>query len=261
MPVRTIRNKNVIENYFRKNTDLHLYSIGDLDDFFFVHTKWFAMMNGGAADHIALLYTAPDPPTFLAINETETEGFIAFVKEIKDKLPEKIYCHLSEGIIDAFGKNSILKTGGSHYKMSLRQKDMLIENSSKNIRRLGADDIDKIKGLYEKSYPDNFFDRRMLETGKYFGYFDDINLVGISGIHVYSEKYRVAALGNITVAHEFRGKSICKYLTSTLCLDLLKSVENIGLNVSIENFSAVSSYKKIGFEITGVYEEYLLKNK
>ena len=68
----------------------------------------------------------------------------------------------------------------------------------RNTRRLGESDIIQIKDLYDRSYPENFFDRRMLGTGKYFGYFEDGKLIAIAGIHVYSEKYRVAALGNIT---------------------------------------------------------------
>ena len=72
---------------------------------------------------------------------------------------------------------------------------------------MNTDDIEIIIGLYEESYPDNFFDKRMLETGKYFGYFENGKLIGIAGIHVYSAKYKVATLGNITIDPSQRGKA------------------------------------------------------
>ena len=133
-----------------------------------------------------------------------------------------------------------------------------MNEENENIRRLSSEDILQIKELFRRSYPDNFFDERMLDTGKYFGYFDKQQLIAIAGIHVYSERYRVAALGNITTDIAYRGRSIAQKLTSVLCKDLLITVDNIGLNVFTENQAAINCYKKIGFEITGEYEEYLL---
>jgi ribosomal protein S18 acetylase RimI-like enzyme len=260
MEVRSLYDKKIIETHFRKNTDLYLYSIGDLDDFFFDYTKWFGLMNGNETEHIVLLYEGSDPPTFLALTDNGIDRLILFIEKIKNKLPQRIYCHLSKGIIKAFGEKSILKNGGTYFKMSLKNKRLLIKNMNEDIRRLNTDDIHIIKSLYEKSYPENFFDKRMLGTGKYLGYFENDELIGISGIHVYSEKYKVATLGNITINTLYRGKSICQKLTSALCLDLFQTVDNIGLNVSVENLSAVNCYKKIGFEIIGEYEEYLLEN-
>ncbi|MEP7145520.1 MAG: GNAT family N-acetyltransferase, partial [bacterium] len=182
------------------------------------------------------------------------------VEKLKSRLPEKFYAHLSGDIINIFGNESILDNFGKHFKMALYRKEMLIDEEDKNIHRLGINDIEKIQQLYERSYPENFFDKRMLETGKYFGYFANGKLTGVAGIHVYSEKYKVAALGNITILPEYRGRSIGQKLTSALCNDLLETVDNIGLNVHSENHPAINCYKNIGFEIIGEFEEYLLTN-
>lgn len=260
MNVKILRDKKIIESHFRNNTDLNLYSIGDLDDFFWKYTKWFALSSGSKIEHIVLLYEGSELPTFLAITDNNFETMISLIEKIKNRLPGKIYCHLSKGIVEAFGTSSILKDCGEYYKMSLKEKTLLLKDDNENIRRLIPEDIKTIKELYQTSYPGNFFDKRMLETGKYFGYFEEGELIGISGIHVYSEKYRVAALGNITIKPKHRGKSICQKLTSALCIDLLQTADNIGLNVSTENHSAVNCYKKIGFVIIGEYEEYLISN-
>ena len=258
MNITTIEDKGLIEKHFRKNTDLNIYSIGDLDDFFWKYTKWYAIGPEKDPDQIALLYKGTDLSTFLAITDEKIELMYLLIEKIKDRLPGKIYCHLSKGLVKAFGEDHSLTDHGTYFKMSLKDKNLLLKENNENIRRLGTDDIEIINGLYEESYPDNFFDKRMLETGKYFGYFDNEKLNGIAGIHVYSEKYKVATLGNITISPSHRGKSICQKLTSALCIDLLLSVDNIGLNVSINNLSAVNCYKKIGFEVISEYEEYLV---
>ena len=101
----------------------------------------------------------------------------------------------------------------------------------------------------------------MLETGKYFGFFDNGNLAGISGIHVYSEKYRIAALGNITTKPAFWGKSICTKVTSELCRELFKTVDIIGLNVHENNIAAIKCYEKIGFREYAEFEECMFRKK
>jgi GNAT superfamily N-acetyltransferase len=170
----------------------------------------------------------------------------------------KFNAHLSTGLIDIFGRENILDYYGSDYKMLLTKS--AIDPKDKNIRRLTVEDLPVIKELYLVSYPENWFDSRMLETNKYFGYFINDKLIGVAGIHVFSEKYKVAGLGNIATHPDHRGQQIGYKLTSALCFDLQKSVDFIGLNVRSDNEHAIKCYEKTGFEIIGAYEECLVKN-
>ncbi|MEO8665607.1 MAG: GNAT family N-acetyltransferase [Ignavibacteria bacterium] len=261
MIVKTIRDKKTIESHFRKNTDYNIYSIGDLDDFFWMLTEWYVLYNEKNIEQIALLYSGNETPTLIGISDRNNSTMYELIEKLRSKLPEKFYAHFSGDIVKVFGEKNIIENYGMHFKMALREKDLLIKKEDRNITRLSVNDIEAIRSLYEISYPENFFDTRMLETGKYFGYYDKVKLIGVAGIHVYSEKYKVAALGNITIMPEYRGRSIGQKLTSALCLDLLGTVDNIGLNVYSENQAAISCYKKIGFEIAGEFCEYLIRNK
>jgi putative membrane protein insertion efficiency factor len=112
-------------------------------------------------------------------------------------------------------------------------------------RRLSVDDHNAVKDLYTKAYPGNWFDQRMLETGKYFGAFDDNVMISIAGIHVYSRLYRVAVLGNITTLAAYRDQGVASNLTAELCRDLLTDgIESIGLNVKSDNQKAIRCYQK-----------------
>ena len=258
METRITRDKNEIYRFLSKTPDLQLYTIGDLDDFFWPHTIWYAIYERNEIESIALLYTGMDPSTFLLFSDKDLYYSTELIKSIKPLLPETFNVHLSPGLIDVFGKEKIIKDYGHNYRMILTRD--LEPVSDDNIRRLKFNDVDAINSLYEVAYPDNWFDSRMVESGKYFGYFHEGLLIGVAGVHVYSPEYRIAALGNIATHPDFRGKRIAYKLTSALCSDLKKTVDIIGLNVNSENRAAIKCYENIGFEIRSSYDECFVKN-
>ena len=257
METRIIRDKNEIYRFLSKTPDLQLYAIGDLDDFFWLYTIWYAFCEKDEIKSIALLYTGMNPSTFLLFCEKDLYYSTELIKSIKGQLPEKFNVHLSPGLIDVFGKENIIKDYGHNYRMIL--SGIPAPLSDKNIRRLKKEDIGSINALYKVAYEDNWFDSRMVESGKYFGYFNQGSLIGVAGIHVYSPVYRIAALGNIATHPDFRGQKIAYKLTSALCFDLKKTVDIIGLNVKSDNSAAIKCYRNIGFEIRSSYEECLIK--
>jgi ribosomal protein S18 acetylase RimI-like enzyme len=258
MEVKILHNKGEIFEYLRHNPELQIYLIGDLDDFFWPKTIWYGLVEGNVIRSAALLYVAMETPTLLAFGEGDLGETALLLKSIRSYLPEKFNAHLSTGLVDVFGIENIIKMYGHNYKMALKKEPEKI--SDNNMRFLSQNNLDAINTLYSIAYPDNWFDRRMLETGKYLGYFSNGTLIGIAGIHVYSEEYKVAALGNITTHPDYRERGIAYKLTSALCNDLKKTVNSIGLNVKSDNIAAIKCYQKIGFEIIGAEDECFIKN-
>lgn len=258
MGVRIVRDKREIYRFLSKTPELQLYTIGDLDDFFWPHTVWYAMYDAGEIQTLALLYTGMTPKTFLLFYDKDPGYSIELIKSIRHLLPEKFNVHLSPGLIDVFGKENIIKYYGHNFRMILARNPVPVFDL--NLRKLETGDIGLINDLFQIAYPDNWFDKRMIETGKYLGYFSEGILTGIAGIHVYSSEYRIAALGNIATHPEFRGRKIAFKLTSALCCNLLGSVDIIGLNVSSDNKAAIRCYENIGYEIRSTYDECFVKN-
>jgi ribosomal protein S18 acetylase RimI-like enzyme len=259
METRTISNKDEIYKFLSGTPDLQLYAIGDLDDFYWPFTTWYAIYEKNEIKSIALLYSGMSPSTFLLFHDRDSYYSTQLLKSVKPLLPEKLNVHLSPGLIDVFGKKNIIEDYGQNYRMILMRTPEQI--SDENIRKMTVSDIDEINSLYNIAYPSNWFDRRMIETRKYFGYFVNGMLVGIAGIHVYSMQYRIAALGNIATHPDYRGRKIAYKLTSYLCNNLKKTIDLIGLNVKSENIAAIRCYNNIGFEIRSNYDECLVENK
>jgi len=180
------------------------------------------------------------------------------LEKLKPILPNKMNVHLSPHLLDVFGKENRIEYYGFNNKMQLTQK--VSAPDDKNIRKLGVLDLPIIQKFYKISYPNNWFDSRMLLTDKYYGYFIHNQLIGISGVHVYSAEYKAAVLGNIATHPQYRGQQIGTKLTSALCSDLQQTVDVIGLNVKANNEYAIKCYEKIGFKKIGMYDECLLRN-
>ena len=196
----------------------------------------------------------------IALCDSEHQLMCDLLISLRNLLPREFYAHLSLGLVDVFGSNSILSSYGNHYKMGLTH---LISRPCfpDSFVRLNESDTNVLVDFYRRSYPGNWFDPRMLKTGMYLGYRSDGRLTAVAGVHVYSKRYRVAALGNIATDPEYRGKGLCKSLTSSLCQQLMKTVDCIGLNVQCNNYVAISCYESVGFELIATYTEYRIRQQ
>lgn len=259
---RIIQNKEAIADYLCCCPHLNFYQIGDLDDFFWPHTRWYGAMQGEEIAAIAMLYTAPAPNVLLAIlNDNEPE-MRALLAHMMPDLPDEIYAHLDTGMEDLFQARYCPRHNGEHYKMTLANPAALPQYAARNTLHLAESDLPRIQRLYERAYPGNWFDQRMLETGQYLGLADeDGELTCIAGVHVYSPEYGMAALGNITTDPAQRGKGLATGLTAALCQRLLQNVDVIGLNVRSDNNAAIAAYRKIGFQVAGVYHEWMMEKR
>jgi predicted GNAT family acetyltransferase len=257
MGVIYLHDKDQIEGFLRSNIYLHIYSIGDLDDFFWPDTAWYGWEQDGEIQAVALLYTASGDPTLLALSEQQKVMW-ELLQSIFSVLPERFYAHLSPAVAEAVERQCKIKSYGKHYKMGLENKMLLDDVDCSQVIRLTENDLDEMLGLYKKSYPGNWFNARMLQTKQYFGLRIKDQLISVAGVHVYSEKYKVAALGNIVTHPDYRGRGFGKAVTAKLCQSLFEHVDNIGLNVKADNIAAVALYEKLGFEIASPYYEFMV---
>src|SRR5438270_4245 len=111
-----------------------------------------------------------------------------------------------------------------HDKGTIEQ--FLRRNTWLHLYELG--DLDDLQSLYRISYPENWFDPRMLETGHYYGIRRDAKLVSVAGVHVYSPQYKIGVLGNVTTHPDYRGQRLGSAVCAKLCKVLLETVDHVG---------------------------------
>ena len=247
------RNKETLLRHFKKDPIVFGYHIGDLDDFYFKNCKW-ATLGENEIEEAILIYTGLETPAILAFGLDD--HFNSFLEDLLPELPDRFYCHYQKNSLEVFRQAFDNKPLGTHLKMRLVSEDYDSHvHNDLEIRRLNINHKKGLLELYERSYPDNYFDDRMLETGKYFGCIINGGIVCVSGVHVHSDEYKISVLGNITTHPDFRGRGLATAVTAKLVKELRADGNMVALNVKKDNFAAIKCYEKLGFEIYCEYEE------
>lgn len=254
--------KEEIESFLRRNVPLHIYELGDLDDFYWPHTTWYAMREGKQVRALLMLYTAEALPVVLALCEGEEVSLQGeLMRSIFHLLPRRFYGHVTPGIEKALSQGYVLTPMGANFRMLLKDTRPLEEVDTSSVFWLSIDDVGELMAFYELSYPGHNFSPRMVKTGMYWGVKKGGTIVSVAGVHVYSQSYGVTALGNIATHPDFRKRGLGTAVTAKLCTALLGSVESIGLNVRTDNAAAISIYKRLGFNIEAEFNQYNAKSK
>jgi ribosomal protein S18 acetylase RimI-like enzyme len=248
-----LEDDEILAAFFRRDEPLHIYELGDLDPFHRADARYFGWMVNGAPAAVALLYSGSRVPALLLFEREDVESARSLLDWLLASLSAPLYLHVSSSLAEhARGAEA---AGGSHYKMLLTDVAKLASSREEGVVRLSARHESELVDFYEEHYPEHWFDPPMLACGKYFGAFDDGRIAAVAGVHVYSERDSVAALGNIATAITHRRRGLSRLVTARLCRDLLESVHTIGLNVHVDNEAALRCYRSLGFEIVARYEE------
>jgi len=245
--------KTALLRYFKKDPVLFGYHIGDLDDFYFHNCRW-AVQDEKEIKEAVLIYMGLKTPTVLAFGLDDR--FKDFLGTLLAELPDRFYSHYQKESLSIFRKAFDDRPLGSHLKMKLVSDDYYSYlKEDPEVRRLNKSHKPDLLKFYEQSYPGNYFDDRMLETGKYFGRIMDGEIVCVSGVHVHSDEYKISVLGNITTRPDYRGQGLATAVTAKLVKELHANGNMVALNVNKDNAAAIKCYRKLGFEIYCEYEE------
>lgn len=251
-----LHDKDVIEAALRRDPEVHLYELGDLDDFFWPHTTWYGLEDRGVLKGVALVYTGSDLPVLVALaREGQTWAVSALLERMRVVLPRKLYAHLAVGASRALGPGFTVESHGLHRRMVLVDWAPLSAVDASRAVPLGPPDLREIEALYAEAYPANWFDPRMLETGAYFGVRERDVLAAVSGVHVVSRSHRVAAIGNVATLPALRGRGLARIAVAATCQALRGAVDHLGLNVDATNADGIRLYEGLGFARVASYEE------
>ena len=256
VPVISLSDRARLRAYFRRAPERHLYELGDLDDFFWPHTQWYALEEDGDLRAVALLYAASLLPTVIAIGDPPP--LATLLDAIRDRLPPRLHAHLTPGLRHALEPRYASERRVEMRKLALADRTRIDGVDTEAVAPLGPEDAALAERFFAAAYPGNWFEARMLETGHYFGVRDGGALVAAGGVHVYSPAERVAALGNIAVAESHRGRGLGTRVTARICRSVLASVDHVGLNVRSDNRAAIACYERLGFAAVAPYEEIML---
>ena len=260
MTVVGLRDRAAIAEFCRRRPAVHAYELGDLDDFFWPHTRWLGWRPDGRLEQVALLYDEPDPPVLLALADEPEDGMRDLLRHIAPDLPARIYAHVSPGVVDALAPERVpVSPPMAHCKLGLADPARLEAHDTAGATLLSSSDLGEVERFYTDAYPGTWFQARMLETGRYVGIRRGGRLACVAGVHVWSPTWRVATLGNVATLPELRGSGLATGACARLCRVLLEDgIDVISLNVRADNAAAIRAYEKLGFVHAADYVEVSL---
>ena len=258
-----LHDKAVIEAFVRQQPYVHLFELGDLDDFFWSQTQWYGWFEGEILRQLAVLYNAPSGlPTLLANAVEPQELMLDLLEAMRPLLPRTFYTHCDPNAIDILSEHYDIEVHGLHWKMALKNHSPIMQVETGTVVQLTRDDVDAIEGLYQAVFPGRNFDRRMVQTGGFFGIREGGVLLSVAGLHVYSPSYGVAVLGNVATHPLYRAQGFATQVCAALLQALhYKGIDYIGLTVHAGNRAAVKLYSNLGLSKVAEFGAYTLRTR
>jgi ribosomal protein S18 acetylase RimI-like enzyme len=257
-----LHDKAQIEAFVCRVPLLHLYELGDLDDFFWPYTTWYALEEGGRVRQLALLYSAVAIPTLIAVPDPPADAMPDLLRALLPVLPRRFYAHLQTDQAGVFAGDYAVEPRGVLLKMGLRDRSKLDGVDTSAVMPFTEADLPALQTFYRESYPENWFTPRMLQSERYYGMRQGGAIVSVAGVHVYSPRYSAAVLGNVTTHPAWRGRGFARATCARLCKALLQDgIDHIGLNVDESNAPAIATYTRLGFETVASIGAYMLEAK
>jgi GNAT superfamily N-acetyltransferase len=262
MAVVELHDREEIAALCRRSPAVHAYELGDLDDFFWPHTRWFGWEDGAGVTQVALLYEEHELPVLIALPQEPRADLGALLEELLAELPPRVYAHVGADVLSVLGRRFEPEAPAQpHLKMGLVEPERL-DVATDGVVPLRTEELGEIETFYAAAYPGTWFVPRMLETGRYVGIRDERGLACVAGVHVWSPRWRVAALGNVATRPDARGHCLAQRACAALCRRLLDDgIDTIALNVKADNAPAIRAYGRLGFAVAAEYVEVLLTTR
>jgi ribosomal protein S18 acetylase RimI-like enzyme len=255
LAIEKVSNREELRGHLRDDRVANAYLLGHLETDYFPFCTWFvARDRDGSIESLVTYYEGLSLPAVRAIGSKHGVGRI--LEECSSHLPNRFHFHVVAPHLDALERRFEVTNLRKMQRMGLTRERYDSSPVDDRVRRLDHRDTASIMKLYEH-YPDNLFEPYQLETGYYFGIDapSEDRLASIAGVHVVSETYDVAAVGNLVTHPEARDEGLATACTGRLLDELFQCVSVVALDVRNDNAPALSVYDRFGFRLDRLFWE------
>ncbi len=254
---RRVTDPTELAELYGRRPDVHPYGLADLEQPLWSRSTWYRA--GDAA--VGVLDLGSGAPVLYAVAAAAAgdRATLDLLATLVPDLPEHFVITgpvgLAERLAPAYAADWVIP----HVKMRL-PPDPDLPAPDPRVRWLDRAAADEVLALRETGGDVSaFFIPSLLDTGHYGGIRIDGELAAVAGVHVLSERYGVAAVGNVLTHPVHRRQGLGRALLSTLARRLLETVPVVGLNVGTANAGARALYDGLGFVPVATYEEAELR--
>jgi ribosomal protein S18 acetylase RimI-like enzyme len=118
-------------------------------------------------------------------------------------------------------------------------------------------EIGDLNRLYQLGFA-SWLPSTAIADGVYYGMRVNGRLVAAAGTHVVSYASRLAVVGNVLTHMDYRGRGFATAVTGAVTAELLRSCDQVVLNVRADNPAAINAYRHLGYLEHARFEERLI---
>lgn len=250
LEVRATRDRELLREFLSSDRLFAAYALCDLDEREFGRTRWGVAMGRGTPVAVVLEYSGLSPQPVFAMGEPE--GIAAILEQVIR--PRVAYVSARVGSLPAVEQIYRLDPGPEMVRMVADRASFLSQPGP--VVRLYPTDIGDLNRLYNLGFA-SWLPSSAIADGVYFGIRVDGRLVAAAGTHVISREARLAVVGNVLTHRDFRNRGLAKLTTAAVTAELLRTSDEVCLNVRSDNPPALAAYRAIGFRDLTRFEERL----
>jgi ribosomal protein S18 acetylase RimI-like enzyme len=227
------------------------YAICDLEDREFDRTRWGAAYDGDQMVAVGLEYTGPTPQPLFVMGRTDGIGAV-----LRDVIrPRAAYIAARQEMLPSIEAHYRVDPGPQMVRMWVDRSHF--KPYPATVQRLLPVEIGELNRLYQLGFA-SWLPATAIADGVYYGMRVNGRLVAAAGTHVISHAARLAVVGNVLTHMDYRGRGFATAVTGAVTAELLRSCDQVVLNVRADNPPAINAYRHLGYSEHARFEERLI---
>lgn len=248
---RPTSDRGLLRTFLERDRLYAAYAICDLEDREFDRTRWGAAWEGRDLVAVGLEYTGPTPQPVFVMGSTE--GISAVLRDVIR--PRAAYIAARTAMIPAIEAHYRVDTGPQMLRMWVDRSRFRPYPAT--LSRLLPVEIGELNKLYQLGFA-SWLPSSAIADGVYYGMRVNGQLVAAAGTHVVSHAARLAVVGNVLTHVEYRGRGFATAVTGAVTAELLRTCDQVVLNVRADNPPAINAYRRLGYGEHARFEERLI---
>lgn len=248
---RATTDRAVLRTFLEQDRLYSAYAICDLEEREFARTRWGLAWERDAPVALVLEYNGPTPQPLFVMGRPD--GIEVVLRDLIR--PRLAYVAAPVGVFSAVETAYRIDPGPTMVRMWVDQARFRPYPAT--VQRLLPVEIGDLNRLYQLGFA-SWLPPATIADGVYYGTRVNGRLVAAAGTHVISRSARLAVVGNVLTHVDFRGRGFATAVTGAVTAELLRTCDQVVLNVRADNPPALSAYRRLGYVEHLRFEERLV---
>jgi RimJ/RimL family protein N-acetyltransferase len=250
LTLQTTSDRALIRRFLETDRLFAAYALCDLEDREFGRTRWGAAFEGERLVAIVLEYSGMTPQPMFVMGRPD--GIDAILAEVIR--PRAAYVASLSDNLPAVEAHYRLDAGVPMVRMWVDRARF--RPYPADVRKLLPVEIGELNRLYQLGFA-SWLPSSAIAEGVYYGIRVGGKLVAAAGTHVISPTAKLAVVGNVLTHIDYRGRGYATAVTGAVTAELLRTCDQVALNVRSDNPPALQAYRRLGFAEHVRFEERL----